>query len=159
MGRASMSRHDQCGRRDDTSDDRRRRCVPDKFTTIYSGMEVEPFLHCESARGPMRQELGFRDDEVVVGKIARLFELKGHEYLIEAAAKAVRQSPQLRFLLVGDGLLRSELQQRIDRLQLTPISDSPGSSLPNRFPVTWPRWTCSSTSRFARDWLVPSRKL
>jgi glycosyltransferase involved in cell wall biosynthesis len=45
----------------------------------------------------------------VVGKIARLFHLKGHEYLIQAARRILDKHPQVFFLLVGDGLLRDRL--------------------------------------------------
>ena len=77
----------------------------EKFTTIYSGMEVEPFLAADEHRAETRAALGYRDEHVVVGKIARLFHLKGHEYLVRAAEQAVRSQPNLRFLLVGDGIL------------------------------------------------------
>ena len=85
----------------------------DKFTTIYSGMDVEPFLNANASRRAAREELGLSDTDVVVGKIARLFHLKGHEFLVEAAKEAVAQAPQLKFLLVGDGLLREQLQGAI----------------------------------------------
>jgi len=91
----------------------------EKFSTVYSGMDVEPFLHANEHRQPVRQELGFSDDDVVVGKIARLFHLKGHTYVIQAAAEAVRHCPQVRFLLVGDGILRAELEQQIAQAGLT----------------------------------------
>src|SRR5262245_57292613 len=45
----------------------------DKFTTIYSGMDVEPFLHANQHRERMRRELGYQPQHVVIGKIARLF--------------------------------------------------------------------------------------
>ncbi len=85
----------------------------DKFTTIYSGMDVEPFLHAHQHRQRVRQELGFSDQHIVVGKIARLFHLKGHEYVIQAATEVVRQCPEVHFLWVGDGILRDALQQQI----------------------------------------------
>ncbi|MEK6235033.1 MAG: glycosyltransferase, partial [Planctomycetales bacterium] len=50
----------------------------EKFTTIYSGMEVEPFLGAEQHRQATRRELGYSPEDVVIGKIARLFHLKGH---------------------------------------------------------------------------------
>ena len=59
------------------------------FTTIYSGMDVEPFLAANEHRDSVRAELGFTPEQVVVGKIARLFHLKGHEYVVAAAARAV----------------------------------------------------------------------
>ncbi|MCH2124689.1 MAG: glycosyltransferase family 4 protein [Pirellulaceae bacterium] len=85
----------------------------DKFTTIYSGMKVEPFLHANVHRDSMRQRFGFKTTDVVIGKVARLFHLKGHKYLIEAARKVVTQCPNTHFLLVGDGILREPLAAQI----------------------------------------------
>ena len=59
----------------------------DKFTTVYSGMEVEPFLHSAEHRDRVRSELGYQTQHVVIGKIARLFHLKGHRYVIRAAER------------------------------------------------------------------------
>jgi glycosyltransferase involved in cell wall biosynthesis len=92
---------------------------PDHFTTIYSGMDVEPFLNAHVHRTSMRTKLGFQEQDIVFGKIARLFHLKGHEYVIEAAKKVVRQVPNAKFLLVGDGLLRHELEDRISKADLS----------------------------------------
>jgi glycosyltransferase involved in cell wall biosynthesis len=85
----------------------------EKFTTIYSGMEVAPFLAASQGRAELREKLGYKDDEIVVGKIARLFHLKGHEYLLAAAPRVIQQCPNIRFLLVGDGILREKLQRQI----------------------------------------------
>ena len=84
-----------------------------KFVTVYSGMDVEQFLSPRRAREVVRGELGFQPQQVVVGKVARLFELKGHEYVIEAARMAVKDNPYLRFLFVGNGLLQGQLTQQI----------------------------------------------
>jgi len=91
----------------------------EKFTTIYSGMQVEPFQHARQHRQAARQQLGIAEDEIVFGKIARLFPLKGHEYLIDAAEQLVRQVPKSRILLVGDGVLRQQLTDRIAQRGLT----------------------------------------
>ena len=85
----------------------------EKFVTIYSGMDVEPFLSPPRPRDVVRGELGLEAEHIVVGKIARLFHLKGHEYVIKAAAAVVRSNPQVRFLFVGDGVLRQEFEQEI----------------------------------------------
>lgn len=84
----------------------------EKFTTIYSGMEVEPFIHADSRRDAMRAELGFDPQHVVIGKVARLFHLKGHADVIRAAQTVVHKTPQARFLFVGDGILRDELESQ-----------------------------------------------
>ena len=92
---------------------------PEKYTTIYSGMEVDHFLNPPRSRDDIRGELGITDDHIVAGKIARLFNLKGHEYLVEAAPKIVAAVPNIRFLLVGDGILTEHFQARISELGLT----------------------------------------
>lgn len=85
----------------------------EKFTTVYSGMEVETFLAAGDHRAEKRRQLGYSEEHVVVGKIARLFHLKGHADVIAAAARVVERQPNVRFLLVGDGILRDELQRQI----------------------------------------------
>ncbi len=107
----------------------------ERFVTIYSGMEVEPFLHCDALRSATREELGYRADEVVVGKVARLFHLKGHEYLIQAAAAAVKQRPELRFLLVGDGILADRLRHQIATAGLEKHFQLTGLVPPERIPA------------------------
>jgi glycosyltransferase involved in cell wall biosynthesis len=87
----------------------------EKFTTVYSGMEVEPFLAADQWRAGVRRELGYRDDDVVVGKVARLFRLKGHDDLIAAFARLAPRLPRLRLLLVGDGSLRPRLERLVNR--------------------------------------------
>jgi glycosyltransferase involved in cell wall biosynthesis len=105
-----------------------------KFTTIYSGMEVAPFLNADEHRQRMRRELGFSDNDLVVGKIARLFHLKGHEYVISAAKQLVGELPQLRFLFVGDGLLRERYEREIAAAGLSQHFVFAGLVAPTRIP-------------------------
>lgn len=85
----------------------------DKYITIQSGFEVDPFLNPPRPRAEVRKELGFEDEHIVVGKIGRLFHLKGHEFLITAAKDVVSKNLNVRFLFVGDGILRQEYETRI----------------------------------------------
>ncbi len=106
----------------------------EKFTTIYSGMEVEPFLHADEHRQRVRQELGYRPEHVVIGKIARLFKLKGHDDVIQAAKTVVQQQPNVRFLFVGDGIFRERLLQQIAEAGLTDYFQFTGLVSPERIP-------------------------
>jgi glycosyltransferase involved in cell wall biosynthesis len=107
----------------------------EKFTTVYSGMEVEPFLAANGHRQQTRARLGYSDDHVVVGKIARLFHLKGHDDLIAAASEAVRSQPQLRFLLVGDGILQQQLRKQIQQAGLSDYFQFTGLVPPTEIPA------------------------
>lgn len=91
----------------------------DKFTTVYSGMDIDRFL--TPARNPdaVRAAHELTDSDVVFCKVARLFHLKGHDHLIEAAPAVVAAVPSARFLLVGDGILREQYTRRIAELGLT----------------------------------------
>lgn len=106
----------------------------EKFTTIYSGMEVEPFLAAPAERDRIRAELGYREGDVVIGKIARLFHLKGHEYVIQAARRVVDQIPSAKFLFVGDGILQSELRGQIAKLGLEKNFQFTGLVPPEKIP-------------------------
>ncbi len=86
---------------------------PEDYITIYSGMEVEPFINPPRSREEVRKELGFKPEDIVVGKIARLFELKGHEFVIQAAKRIINEQPQVKFMFVGNGILREQFEQEI----------------------------------------------
>lgn len=104
------------------------------FTTIYSGMNVGPFLDPPRQPSEVRRELGLDPDDVVVGKVARMFDLKGHRYLLEAAPRIAAAHPRARFLLVGDGPLRASFEQQIAREGLTDRFVLTGLVEPHRVP-------------------------
>jgi glycosyltransferase involved in cell wall biosynthesis len=82
---------------------------PEQYTKIFSGFSLEPFL--ASKNDPdLRRKLGIAPDDFVVGKIARLFKLKGHGDLFAVAPDLVRQNPKIKFLVVGDGELRTRFE-------------------------------------------------
>jgi glycosyltransferase involved in cell wall biosynthesis len=91
---------------------------PDQYVTVYSGMETGPFLNPPVPREVIRHELGLDERHVVVGTIARLFHLKGHEDLLSIAPMLCAQFPELRFLWVGDGILRAEFERQMDAMNL-----------------------------------------
>ncbi|MBI5799875.1 MAG: glycosyltransferase family 4 protein [Verrucomicrobia bacterium] len=86
--------------------------TPERYTRIFSGFDLEPFLNAKNDLS-LRAELGLAPDDFVVGKIARLFKLKGHEELIAAAPELVMRCPRIKFLLVGDGLWRGRCERLI----------------------------------------------
>jgi len=113
---------------------RARVATPEKFTTVYSGMEVEPFLEAENHRERVRRELGYGPDDVVVGKIARLFHHKGHADVIRAMRRVVTEQPRTRLLLVGGGILREELQRMVRDAGLAEHVQFTGLVPPGRIP-------------------------
>jgi glycosyltransferase involved in cell wall biosynthesis len=60
----------------------------------------------------VRREFGIPENAPVVGKVARLFPLKGHDQLLDAAPAIVRHCPDVCFFLIGDGVLYDHLRRR-----------------------------------------------
>ena len=107
---------------------------PEQYITIYSGMEVEPFLHPPQDRETVRRELGFEPEDIVVGKVARLFHLKGHDDVIAAAKTVCAENPRIKFLFVGDGILRETFEKDIAAAGLTERFVFTGLVPPGRVP-------------------------
>ena len=107
----------------------------DKFTTIYSGMDVQAYLRAADQRDRTRSKFNFEPHHFVIGKVARLFHLKGHEYVIRAANSVVSEFPNARFLFVGDGVLRNTLQREIDRAGLAAYFQFTGLVDRNKIPA------------------------
>ena len=85
---------------------------PDQYTTIRSGFNLQPYLDATND-SELRQQLGLQPDDFVVGKIARLFKLKGHQDLFAVAGKIVEQAPKTKFLIVGDGPWRGKFEREL----------------------------------------------
>jgi glycosyltransferase involved in cell wall biosynthesis len=82
---------------------------PDQYTTVRSGFDLEPFLAAPNDQA-LRHSLGLKPTDFVVGKIARLFDLKGHEDLFAIAPALMERLPNLKFLFVGDGVHRRRFE-------------------------------------------------
>lgn len=82
---------------------------PEQFSTVYSGMDADAFLTPPRPREEVRRELGLTGDQVAFATVARLFELKGHDDIVAVAPAILRANPNVRFVWVGDGILRDRL--------------------------------------------------
>jgi glycosyltransferase involved in cell wall biosynthesis len=106
----------------------------EQYVTVYSGMETGAFVNPPVPREQVRASLGLREEHVAVGTIARLFHLKGHDDLLDLAPELCAKYPNLRFLWVGDGLLRANFERRIDAMNLKDRFILTGLVEPSRIP-------------------------
>lgn len=110
---------------------------PGQYTTVRSGMETERFLNPRpgEARGDVRAELGLADGNFVIGTVARLAELKGHDDLLDALGADLHRNPHWRLLWVGDGWWRSRLEERVRSMGLRDRVVFTGLVPPERIPA------------------------
>jgi glycosyltransferase involved in cell wall biosynthesis len=90
----------------------------DKLEPIRLGLELGQFLDADAHKGTLRRELGISADTPLVGIVARLVPIKAHEVFFQAAAQVLTALPQARFLVIGDGERRAELEALVERTGL-----------------------------------------
>lgn len=93
---------------------------PEKVKVVYLGAPVAEFGRQWSAGeiAAARRDLGIAPDDFAVGTITRLHDSKGNSYLVEAARTVLDRRPHARFLLVGEGPLRADLEAQAASLNL-----------------------------------------
>jgi glycosyltransferase involved in cell wall biosynthesis len=92
--------------------------VPERFEVVPLGFDLTSFLRAEDQRGRLRAELGLPAGTPTIGIVARLVPIKAHERFFEMAALVAGRVPEARFLVVGDGERRAELEAMAVRLGL-----------------------------------------
>ena len=91
-----------------------------KFRTVFSGINMEDFLKVSKPDTELQKQLGIDTSKhFVIGTIARLFYLKGHKYIIRCSPDIIKNHPEVKFLFVGDGLLRNRFETWIKKLGLS----------------------------------------
>lgn len=90
----------------------------ERFDVLPLGLDLDGFLDAETRRGEFRRELGYTEREILVGIVARLVPIKAHEMFLRAAAAITRRVPASRFVVVGDGERRADLEALARQLAL-----------------------------------------
>jgi len=86
----------------------------DRFAVIANGVDLNPFVSSSNRRA----EFGLDPKTPVVGMVARLVPQKDPVTFLRMARLVSEQVPHVCFLLVGDGPLRSTVEQKVQELEL-----------------------------------------
>ena len=93
---------------------------PEKIFSIPTAVDLQRFDPAMHSRSRLRRELGIPTQAPLVGTIAMLRRMKGHDVFLEAAAIVRAHIPEARFLIVGDvpstSPVKAELLVRADHL-------------------------------------------
>ncbi len=103
---------------------------PSQITLVHSGIDIQKFdsvrdkVFQDSLRDKKKNrnifpsDWGIRENDIIIGNIASLAEHKGQRYLIEAAEKIVKSRDDIKFIIVGEGEERRNLEILIDQYNL-----------------------------------------
>jgi lipopolysaccharide/colanic/teichoic acid biosynthesis glycosyltransferase len=92
---------------------------PEKIVVIPLGLDLQPFLNSHEHRGEFRREIGLNDGARLVGIVGRVFPIKNHRLFLDAAARVATEDPSVRFVVVGDGALRPEMEERVQGIGMS----------------------------------------
>ncbi len=111
--------------------------VDKPYVTAYSAIDEENFLAPipQEKRREFRGMYDIPDDAVVLVTIARLFMLKGHDYIIASAKELSRRFDDVIWLFVGDGNLADFYKQQIQDLGLADRFRFTGLLPPEQIPL------------------------
>jgi glycosyltransferase involved in cell wall biosynthesis len=107
------------------------------WTTAYSAIDEENYLNkpSEEAIKAFRRQYDIPQNAVVLVTVARLFELKGHDYIIESAKEIAAKFENCVWLFVGDGALTEHLKSQIAAAGLTSRFKFTGLLPPEQIPL------------------------
>lgn len=97
---------------------------PNQFVVIPLGLDLGGFVEWQNRRQTFRDELGIMDEDLLIGIVGRLTEIKNHELFLRAVASLKQRlvskkfSSRLRFVVIGDGNLRDKLETQARSLGL-----------------------------------------
>jgi len=79
-----------------------------KIEVIPNGIEL-PCCNSDTSR-LLRSEFGIREGEIVIGTVGRLVPLKNHILFLRGAKEILTKMPDIKFMIVGDGVLKDSLK-------------------------------------------------
>ena len=96
---------------------------PGQFRIVPLGIDLKSFKNSANRRNVLRDELKIAENEILVGIVGRLTEVKNHRLFLEIASLWQKQNfpnlPPVRFVVIGDGQLRGQLQAQAGLAGLT----------------------------------------
>ena len=93
-------------------------CKAEKIKVIYNGIEIDEYERKKNNISLRKRELGISDDAYVIGTVGRLSEQKAPDTFIKVARILKNKYKNIFFIMVGDGELRPEIEELIDKNNL-----------------------------------------
>jgi glycosyltransferase involved in cell wall biosynthesis len=91
----------------------------EQFAVIPLGIDLSVYASWRDQRSRMRRELNLSDDDLLIGIVGRVTEIKNHALFLRAAGLVKRTTrSKVRFVIIGDGNLRPALEEQVRTVRL-----------------------------------------
>lgn len=88
------------------------------FKVLNNAINAKDYTFNTNIRNNKRKEFGISDDSILVGHVGRFFPQKNHDFLIDIFNQFHKDHPNSYLMLVGEGELKSSIQDKIKFLGL-----------------------------------------
>ncbi len=88
-----------------------------KVKIIKNGVDPKRFCYDKEKASEIKRDLGL-ESKTVIGNVARFKTEKNHTFQIDVLAEIVKTMPDAVLMLIGDGELRAEMEDKVNRLDL-----------------------------------------
>lgn len=89
-----------------------------RWRVLSCAIDLTPFQYFVDSVA-VRAELGIPANAFVIGHVGRFVEQKNHQFLVDIAAEVAKREPRMHLLLIGDGFLRPDIEQKVAQVGLT----------------------------------------
>ena len=89
-----------------------------EFEIINNGIELNRYRYDQKLRNEYRTKFNL-SDKMVIGHVGNFTDQKNHTYLIDIFLELYNKNKNYRLLLVGDGVLRQEIEKKVNAVQLS----------------------------------------
>lgn len=93
----------------------KKRYEENRVTILPNAVDTKEFLPNEEVRAKIRREYGI-EDKFVIGHVGRFHYAKNHEFLLDIFEKLLKKKENVVLMLLGDGPLKAEIQQKAQQL-------------------------------------------
>ena len=90
----------------------------DKIFVVYNGIDLEKFKSLKTNKPAGLKEFNCSENDKIICVPARLHPMKGHHDLLAAVQQYFQNKTDIKFLLVGDGPLRQEIENFLKKNRL-----------------------------------------
>lgn len=88
------------------------------FTIINNGINAEKYRFNEVKRSEIREQLQIQNSNILVGNVGNFLVAKNHDFLIDVFKELHKLNSKFRLILLGDGNLKEQIEDKVNRLEL-----------------------------------------
>lgn len=100
------------------SDDAGKWMFSGEYTVVNNAINISDFEFNGEKRKKLREQFGIKQNDLVIGHVGRFQEQKNHTFLVDIMSEVVKEQPNSKLVLIGDGDLRASIEEKVKNMGL-----------------------------------------